>query len=178
MTAGIVDTVRCPACGTLFSTLPLSQGESEWHQWWKNRVPQARQEHRLGNREADIIAHDGTVVEVQHGSLSEDEITARERHYGSMRWIFDARRPYAEGRLQLFPQSPTPFRWRFPRTTIRACRRTIYLDLGTVREIGLHMLLTAPGLALARGEGVGGLITATAMHNWLAHGTPLTGWSP
>lgn len=178
MTSGITSPARCPVCGTLFSGLSLPHGESEWHRWWKNRVPLDRQEQRRGNREADIVTYDNTVVEVQHGSLSEDEITARERHYGQMCWIFDARHAYSEGRLQVLPQAPAVFKWRSPRTTIRACRRLVYLDLGIVQTTGLHMLLHAPGKTLAQGTGLGGLITASAMHGWLAHGTPLRGWTP
>ena len=40
---------------------------------------------------ADVKADSGLVVEVQHSPIAEDEMQSRERFYGNMIWIVDAR---------------------------------------------------------------------------------------
>ncbi|MFD4659656.1 hypothetical protein ACFWP2_28975 [Kitasatospora sp. NPDC058444] len=169
----------CPHCGMPLDAGPAPGGETEWHRWWKNRAPRDRQEVPFPPRRADVLAHDGTVVEIHRKSISPDEIAGRERHYPQMVWIVDARGPHQEGRLVLGLQSLiVGFRWRSPRTTFATSRRAVYFDLGDSPQPNQHVLLAATGADAARGRGTGTLVTATAMHAWIAHGVPLTAWNP
>lgn len=111
--------------------------ETEWHRAWKSMVPPERCEvvmQRNGERHrADIVTHEGMVVELQHSSISEQEIQAREAFYGSMAWIFDARGPTEAERLTFpsrYGNGRCSFRWKHARTTLRACRAPIMLDTG------------------------------------------------
>jgi hypothetical protein len=40
---------------------------------------------------ADIRRSDGLVIELQHSSISDEEVAAREAFYGNMWWLFDVR---------------------------------------------------------------------------------------
>ncbi|MER7983415.1 hypothetical protein [Streptomyces sp. NPDC095817] len=136
---------------------------------------------RHGDLEADVLAPCGTVVELQYGTLSRNEIDLRERVYGNMVWLFDARDAHRDNRLRIagVPHRPNVnFVWSRPRETLQACQRPIHLDLGeSAQADGLHVVLRIsrshprqPG----RHTGSGVLYTAEAFHNWMAHGLPLT----
>jgi competence protein CoiA len=145
----------CPACGgtviakcgeivvwhwaheSLKDCDAWSEGESEWHRDWKACVPSRQREVVIGRHRADIQLDDGMVYELQHSSISTQEIREREDFYGRMAWIFDCREPYENDRLRIRAPRPdrrTPnyrtFRWAHVRKSIAACRRTVYLDLG------------------------------------------------
>lgn len=70
--------------------------ETEWHLKWKEAMHEENVEvtiERDGIRHrADIIRSDGTVVELQHSSLSRAEVQERELFYGKMVWLFDVRK--------------------------------------------------------------------------------------
>lgn len=74
---------------------PWYEPESEWHQSFKALMPPEQTEvtiRRDGKtHRADIVAVDGTVVELQHSSISSVEIREREDFYGKIAWLFDAR---------------------------------------------------------------------------------------
>ena len=74
---------------------------SEWHLGWQAAVPEDRREVAMGRHRADVVMWDGTVVEFQHSSIGVDDIRARERFYGRMVWLFDAREAYSEDRLSV-----------------------------------------------------------------------------
>ena len=76
---------------------PWLEGETDWHIQWKDRFPKDCQEivhldNLTGERHiADIKTQSGLVVEVQHSPISEQELRSREKFYGDMIWIVDAR---------------------------------------------------------------------------------------
>ena len=75
---------------------PWWENETEWHRSWKEKFPEDYREvnHIDKNGEihrADIKHPSGLVVEVQHSSMSIKERDSREKFYGKMVWIVDAR---------------------------------------------------------------------------------------
>ncbi len=113
--------------------------ETDWHRSWKHRVPPTRAEvaiERGGEQHrADITRSDGTVVELQHSSLSPEEIREREDFYGSMVWLFDIRAfsPPCEGDPRFIPKEEDgyhKFRWKHPRKHIAHTSKPTYLDMG------------------------------------------------
>lgn len=109
-----------------------SEPDTDWHRSWQNIVPIHRREVVMGNHRADIVATDGTVIELQHSHLPPAQIQAREAHYGRMVWVFDARDAVKADRLNLRrkPDGYTTFRWKHPRKSIVLCRRRVILDVG------------------------------------------------
>ena len=98
---------------------------------------------------ADIVTRKGTVVELQHSSISVDSIEARESFYGKMIWLFDVSecRPEPryidfgfgdkclanakEIRLRIQPKNDYhTFRWCHPRKSIAYAKASCYLDVG------------------------------------------------
>lgn len=63
--------------------------EGDWHKGWKDDFGLEFSEKKIGNNRADIVAPDGTVIELQHSSISDYEIAKRENAYGKMAWIID-----------------------------------------------------------------------------------------
>ena len=125
-----------------------AEPDSEWHRSWQNLVPVERREVTMGNHRADIVTFNGSVVEVQHSTLSPEEIREREDFYGmDMAWIFDAREAFAEERIDLRRKAGRPefyrnFRWKHPRKSIGACRRPVFLDLGDGQILRIERIYT------------------------------------
>lgn len=71
-----------------------SEPETRWHRDWKSAAPPERREVIVENHRADIVSARGYVVEVQHSTISYDEINERDRFYGErfrgVYWILDA----------------------------------------------------------------------------------------
>lgn len=112
---------------------PWAEPDSTWHHTWQNTVPPERREVPIHNHRADIYTSDGRVVELQHSNISTDHIRQREHAYRPrMIWIFDAIEPWVKGRLALNLKTKNiyTFRWRYPRMSVRYCRRPVFLDLG------------------------------------------------
>ena len=152
---------RCGDCDS------WAEPDHRWHLDWQSYSPPERTEVTLGAHRADIITPDGRVVEVQHSSISVDEIRERERYYGAMAWIFDARKLYSAGRLLLYPRSEwVGFRWKHPHKSIAACTAPAFLDLDGERlfKIG-RMRLDTP----CRGWGT--LSSADDFRAWLGRPT-------
>lgn len=107
---------------------------SRWHVEWQARFPQTWREVRVGCRIADIRLPSGYVIEFQHSPMNLREVSQRKRDYGDrMAWVWDARRPRAEGRLTLARQSNPLWRrfsWAGPRRDVTVCRNSAFLDLG------------------------------------------------
>jgi competence protein CoiA len=113
--------------------------ETDWHRSWKAQIPADRAEatiKRFGEEHrADITRPDGTVVELQHSSLSPEEIREREAFYGSMVWLFDIRAfsPPCEGDPRFIPKEKDgfhSFRWKHPRKHVAHTSKPTYLDMG------------------------------------------------
>jgi hypothetical protein len=132
----------------------------------------------MGPHRADVVADDGTVVELQHSPISLQEIRAREDFYGhdSMIWVFDAIEPARSGRLDLRARCGqggkryTSFRWRHPRKSVAACRARVLLDLGGGRLLDLRKLYPA-----APCGGWGYLVPASVFRAWLRGGSSQAG---
>jgi competence protein CoiA len=117
---------------------PWSDGETEWHRNWKLEVPLQQREVCIGNHRADILTQGEYVVELQHSSISSDEIVERENFYQRMCWVFDATEAYRKERLLI--RFPNPgktyapgyrtFRWKHAKVSITTARKIVYLDLG------------------------------------------------
>ncbi len=110
-----------------------SEPETLWHRQWKDCVPETWREvvtEKNGKRRrADIMRPDGIAVELQHSSISVEEIVEREAFYGNMTWIFDARA--AIGRLSFRPKGGYhTFRWKQARKTIAYAAQQTFLDIG------------------------------------------------
>lgn len=143
---------------------PWWEPESGWHRWWKEGVPPERVEVPIKRHRADIVTSDGIVVELQHSSISTQEIAEREAAYERMVWVFDGA-GLAPDRLQLRPRSPMKctFRWKHPRKHYAACRKRVFIDLGDGRLFRLDKLyLDDPPYG-----GWGKLTTCAAMKTWL-----------
>lgn len=71
---------------------PWSEPESAWHVGWKQRAPIDRQEVIMQRdgivHRADVVAKNGSVLELQASTISVEEIQERERFYGRMAWLF------------------------------------------------------------------------------------------
>lgn len=130
-----------------------SEGESDWHLGWKSELPDNWVEiciERDGERHrADIELPNGVVVELQHSSISLDEIIKRSRFYGRMAWIFDVedcvtfstRGPGLYIREPKDDSNYRSFKWKQARKHIMYAqhldRSTVLLDLGD--ETLLHV---------------------------------------
>ncbi|MGO8752428.1 MAG: competence protein CoiA [Thermoguttaceae bacterium] len=106
---------------------PWSEPIGPWHLSWQTplrseHVEVPRQPHR-----ADIMGNAGVVIELQHSSISPEEIQRRETFYGNMVWLFDA-----TFRFRVVRSDDMAF-FAFGRTRhIAACRRPVFLDFGHI----------------------------------------------
>jgi len=148
---------------------PWAERDSAWHRGWQEVVPPDRREVVMGPHRADVVAADGTVVELQHSPISLPEIRAREEFYGdSMVWLFDAVEPARSGRLDIRRRRRRDgrrfetFRWRHPRKSAAACRAQVLLDLGDGRLLDVKKLYPD-----APCGGWGFLVCASDVRAWL-----------
>jgi hypothetical protein len=113
---------------------PWWEHETRWHSYWKGLLSPDRVEVTIGNHRADIVRSDGTVIELQHSTISTAEISEREKFYGKMIWLFDGRGLFNEDydcALDLRPRGNyTSFRWKHPRKHYGYCQKPVYIDLG------------------------------------------------
>lgn len=108
---------------------PWHEPETEWHLAWKARAKSEACEVAMGPHRADIRAG-ATVIELQHSSISVDEIKEREAFYGKMWWIFDGS-VFLKNLSLRFKEDYVTFRWRHPRKSLLQARRPFFVDLGT-----------------------------------------------
>ena len=114
---------------------PWYEGETAWHLSWKAKFPVEFSEISIvknGVRHrADVQFPSGAVFEIQHSSISPEDIQAREEFYGEMAWLFDAREAYASERLYINRDkgSYLTYRWKFPRRTITSCHKPVFLQV-------------------------------------------------
>lgn len=120
---------------------PWSEPETRWHRYWKHLLPAEQREVIHKDHRADILRRDQTVVELQHSTISVEEIRAREAAYGRMVWLFDGR-SIPPDRLILRPRGEyVSFRWKHPRKHYAACACPVYIDLSRriLRLRALHL---------------------------------------
>ncbi len=128
-----------------------AEGETRWHSDWKNRFPPDAREVVIGCHRADAVTPNGMVVEFQHSGISETEIEERERFYGNMVWVFDAREQ--ADRIE-FTEEPTcpMFRWPHAKASVLACAKPVYLDLGDPGVLLIGRIYA--GLGVCEGWGI------------------------
>ena len=96
-----------------------------WHLWWQNLVAEDWIEVPKGPHRADIVGNGGVVVELQHSSISADDIAAREDYYGNMVWVFDATSRFAASNVNgrsFFSLGRTKH--------LELCQKPVFLDFG------------------------------------------------
>jgi competence protein CoiA len=112
---------------------------TEWHLLWqaylefyKSAETEVHITHSGETHRADAVLPGGRIIELQHSSLSPEEINLREEFYGKeLVWIFDVREAYETKRLHLRKKDgKDTFRWKQPKRSIAFARRKVYLDLG------------------------------------------------
>lgn len=117
-----------------------AESETPWHRWWKNRVAREHREVVIPPHRADILLPDKGVVELQHSPISALDVGERERFYGKMIWLLDARTysafdPYQFDDVvpRLAPKAPGTWKWNWPRTSFASTTKIVCFDLG--REV-------------------------------------------
>jgi competence protein CoiA len=111
---------------------PWHEPETRWHLDWKQRFPAAWQETVIGRHRADVRTPSGLVLEFQNSAISTAEIEERERFYGRMLWVVNAR-PFADNVRLRDREGYHSFRWLWPRKSLWHARRPLYFDLGDDR---------------------------------------------
>lgn len=114
-----------------------SDGETEWHRWWKSLVVPSAQEVTKGPHRADIVGDGGTVLELQRSPICPAEIRERERFYRDMVWLFDAhdfaKRFILRRKTGKDGNKFVTFRWKHPRSAVIETTMPTFLDLGGTR---------------------------------------------
>ena len=112
-----------------------SEGISEWHLAWQLLVKESCREVVIGEHRADIRLRTGQIIELQHSSISADEVEERELFYERMIWIFDAdefkHNLMLREKISKYGKLYYTFHWKRPRKSILACQIfPLYFDLG------------------------------------------------
>jgi hypothetical protein len=105
---------------------PWAEPIGLWHLWWQNLVSADFVEVAKGPHRADIIGNNNVVVELQHSSISAEDIEAREAYYGNMVWLFDATTRFASVNLEdrsFFSLGRTKH--------LELCKKPVFLDFGS-----------------------------------------------
>lgn len=113
---------------------PWAEPESEWHRAWKGVFPEQRVEVAIGVHRADILANDGTVIELQNSPISPDEIEARERFYRRMIWVINGEK--FSDRLFITKhrgRKEVTFRWKHFHPRWLFAKKPVFIDLGERR---------------------------------------------
>lgn len=103
-----------------------SEPVGPWHLSWQRLVQPEFVEVPIAPHRADIVGHNGTVIELQHSTINCEEIEEREKFYDKMVWLFDA--TYRFGGVRTGDR----YFFSFGRTRhIEACRKPVFLDFGS-----------------------------------------------
>jgi competence CoiA-like predicted nuclease len=111
---------------------PWREGESKWHLDWKSKMPLDCCEVVMGAHRADIVTPSGHIIELQHSSLSPEDVRRREAFYGpKMLWIVDASE-FVDNLIIRQPEDKrhVTFRWKYPRKWMFTINRPLFWDLG------------------------------------------------
>ncbi len=81
---------------------PWWEPETEWHRSWKGFASTDRVEVAMGEHRADIVSHDGRVIELQHSSIDPEQIRSREAFYKRMVWLIDGQPFLGNLRVEIF----------------------------------------------------------------------------
>ncbi len=104
---------------------PWAEKIGHWHLAWQNLVDESSVEVVLPPHRADIVGNNELIIELQHSTISSEDIAAREAFYGNMVWLFDATE-----RFELISTGRRTF-FSFQKTKhIELCTKPIFLDFG------------------------------------------------
>lgn len=122
---------------------PWFEGETDWHLRWKDLVKPEFCEVPIGSHRADIKVGE-LVIELQHSSISPQEIQEREKFYRHMIWLFDASE--IKENFQVYKhENYFTFRWKWPRRSLSFCQKPIYLDFGDMTMFLIKRLYESGG---------------------------------
>jgi hypothetical protein len=155
----------CPCCGSLLIAKcgqinahhwahearadcdPWSEPIGPWHLAWQGLVLPEFVEVVKEPHRADIF-NGRTVIELQHSSISAEDIAAREAFYGDMVWLFDATHRFA------YTKSGERAFFSFGQTKhLDLCKKPVFLDFGfdVVQVEGFtDAIMMVSGLGLTR----------------------------
>ena len=106
-----------------------SEGETEWHFYWKYNFPKEQQEVIIGKHRADIKTNK-TIIELQNSSISAEEIKERENYNGNMIWLLNGDK-FAKNLELRCKGSYFTFRWKHPPQSWWESNKEIYIDLSS-----------------------------------------------
>lgn len=128
---------------------PWSEPESEWHAGWKNLADPSQCEVTIGPHRADILGYNGVVIELQHSTISTEEIAEREDFYGQngdMIWVFDASEFQKNLEfLQVIHQGRPCFyfSWKWPRRSYIKITKPLFFDISTAIIPGMDGIIAS-----------------------------------
>lgn len=135
----ICDSIVNSKCGSLniwhFAHINLedcdswSEGETEWHLWWKDQVEKEYREVKVGIHRADIKLDNNLVIELQNSPISVDEIREREEFYNNMIWLVNCV-DIADNFIFTEKGNYYNFRWKWFKRCWLYAKKPVYLDLG------------------------------------------------
>lgn len=136
--------------------------ETPWHAGWKSKFPVESREVVIGNHRADVF-HRGLVVELQHSSISPEEIMDREKFYQRMIWIVDASVFLERLGLSTYGEDYETISWKWPRPSWRWPKCPVFFDIGT--GFLFRLLRLSEG-----GHGWGRMVSHDSLVAWLRDG--------
>lgn len=144
---------------------PWYEPESEWHIGWKSKFPPEWQEVVMGAHRADIKTPTH-VVELQNSSISSEDISAREQHYGNMVWLINGREFISHFG---FTDKKThfSFRWYHPRWSWSVSQKPLYIEFNVDRIFRVNKLYWGGNVA-----GWGDFVTEDTFLKIVGHDTP------
>ena len=90
----------------------------------------------MGPHRADIVGADGNVIELQHSSISSEEIRVREAFYFKLIWLLDGS-SFEENFLTRDHEDYVGFRWKHPRKCWLFAQRPLFIDFnGQILGVG------------------------------------------
>lgn len=115
---------------------PWHEPETAWHLGWKALALSATTEVVLGPHRADMVGNGGVVIELQHSSISVEEIREREAFYRNMIWVIDTapfRRNFCDMQTKVARDGSKVkwFDWLYPHKTLMEAEKPLFFDMGS-----------------------------------------------
>ncbi|WP_420037756.1 hypothetical protein ACN2WE_40850 [Streptomyces sp. cg28] len=137
-----------------------------------------------GLRRLDILARDGTKVELQQARDSRANADGKSlMHSSGVMWVFCVINQHFKGRFRITSVrgARATFAWNGAWDLVTFCHGRVLLDLGFSPQLGTHVLLEVDqrevdGKGQAYGSGV--LRDAQDFCRWMKEGTPLPPYYP
>jgi competence protein CoiA len=109
---------------------PWFEHETEWHLTWKQLFSKERVEVNMGLHVADIYTKNKIIIELQHSSISTNEIIERESFYGErMMWLIDGSM-FSNNFVILHKDGKGDYEWHWKRKCWEYAKRPIFIDFG------------------------------------------------